>query len=300
MTTHPSSAQGVAQAQHQPSTPPDALTWLYVPGTRPDWFEKAMSCGPDVVILDLEDAVVPARKNEARSLVRDFVTGLGDRAAQIEVRVNAVGSDFGVADLQAFTSVRRLRAIRLPSVDHPDEVVAADRVLGGAHRLHCLLESARGVESAFAIARSCPSVCGIGLGETDLAADLGVADTAGLTWSRSRIVVAARAAGLPPPAMSVYPLLDDPAGLAAHCQLGRRLGFVGCSAVHPRQLGVIEAAFRPTDEDITWAETVLAALASGVRDGQAAVRTDDGRMVDTAMRRRAEQLLLLARRTRHR
>lgn len=275
------------------------LTWLYVPATRPDRFEKALGYGADVVILDLEDSVVPARKDEARTLARDFVRGLGDRAARIEVRVNSVGTDHGIADLEAFRDVRELHAIRLPSVDHPDQVLAADAALGGSQRLECLLESAVGVESAFAIARCSPAVCGIGLGEADLTADLGLADSTGLNWSRGRIVVAARAAGLPPPAMSVYPLLDDTAGLAAHCRLGRQLGFVGCAAVHPQQLPVIEDAFRPTDDEVAWAETVLSALASGARDGQAAVRTEDGAMVDTAMRRRAEQLLALARRPQH-
>jgi citrate lyase subunit beta/citryl-CoA lyase len=274
------------------------LTWLYAPATRPERYAKALASGADVVILDLEDSVVPDRKDEARALVVDFLTDGGWRAgaAQVEVRVNPVGTPAGMADLRALAGVAGLRAVRLPRVDSPAEVSAADEALRGSQRLECLLESALGVESALAIAGSSPLVSGIGLGEADLTADLGLADAAGLTWSRSRIVVAARAAGLPAPAMSVYPAFGDDPGLAAHCSAGRRLGFLGCTAIHPRQLPVIEAAFLPTEEEIAAAKRVLAALASA--SGQGAARTEDGRMVDPAMRRRAEQVMALAARPR--
>jgi citrate lyase subunit beta/citryl-CoA lyase len=255
-----------------------------------------MHSDADVVILDLEDSVLPARKDEARDAVCAYVARLGTRAARVEVRVNGVGTEHGIADLRALASLPGLHAIRLPSVESVAQVHTAIEVLKGSQRVHCVLESALGVESAFAIGESSALVCGLGLGEADLRADLGIADTSGLNWARARVVVAARAAGLPAPAMSVYPVLDDAAGLAAHCRTGRSLGFVGCAAIHPSQLPVIAACFRPTEEEIAAARQVLGALASGEHDGAGAVRTDDGRMVDAAMRRRAEQVLALVHR----
>jgi citrate lyase subunit beta / citryl-CoA lyase len=157
------------------------LTWLYVPGTRPDWFERAVHSDADAVILDLEDSVLPARKVEARALVRDYVAALAPGAAQVEIRVNGINTEHGVADLRAFAGVPGLRAIRLPSVESAAQVHIAADALGGSQRLHCIVESALGVESAFAIAESSPLVCGLGLGEADLSADLGISDPAGLT-----------------------------------------------------------------------------------------------------------------------
>ena len=274
-----------------------AVTWLYVPGTRPERFDKAMRSGADVVIFDLQDSVVPRRKDEARDNVHAYllngVAGVAGNA-EIEVRVNAVGTRCGQADLDAFAAVPGIRAIRLPAVESPDQVRRAVDVLGGEHRVQCVIESAVGVERAFDIAASSPSVRGIGLGEADLSADLGIAYGSGFDWARGRIVVAARAAGLVPPAMSVFPAIDDDAGLAEHCAGGRRLGFRGCAAVHPRQLRVIRSAFAPSPDEVAAAHSVLAALAIGESDGSGAVRTEDGRMVDAAMRRRAEEVLALA------
>src|SRR5690242_9637174 len=120
----------------------EPLTWLYAPGTRPDRFGKAVGSGADVVILDLEDSVRPDRKDEARSLVVDFLTDIGSRgdAAQLEVRVNPVGTAAGAADLAALAGVPGLRAVRLPRVDSPAEVSAAEDALHGSQRLECLIE----------------------------------------------------------------------------------------------------------------------------------------------------------------
>lgn len=270
-----------------------AVSWLYVPATQPDRFDKAVRSGADLVILDLEDSVLPSRKDEARANALAYLTERHDRA-KFEVRVNAVGTAAGTADLAALSEFAELAAIRLPSVESAQQVQAALDLLGDRHRVHCTIESALGVEHAYEIATLSPAVRSIGLGEADLSADLGVDGGESLAFARSRIVVAARAAGLAAPAMSVYPAIDDDEGLAAHCRVGRRLGFFGCAAVHPRQLPVIRAAFTPSEAEVAAARAVLAALAAGTADGRGAVRTDDGRMVDAAMRRSAEDIIALA------
>jgi citrate lyase subunit beta/citryl-CoA lyase len=164
--------------------------------------------------------------------------------------------------------------------------------------LHCLIETARGVEAAFAIASADPDIASIGLGEADLRSDLGITEEEGLLWSRSRIVVAARAARLPPPAMSVYANVDDLDGLAASCRRGRALGFLGRAAIHPRQLAVITRSFLPTDAEIAAAQALLDALGvAGRRDSGVAV-LPDGRFADRAMVEGAERVIALASRRR--
>jgi citrate lyase subunit beta/citryl-CoA lyase len=259
------------------------LTALYVPGDRPDRFDKAALSGADVVIVDLEDAVVPAHKAMARMAVRDWAA---TSPVPVDVRINAVGSVWFEDDIAALPTGSGVRVPKVESADQVHKVAARVDV-----PVHCLIETALGVEHAYEIATAHPRVASIGLGEADLASDLGVMDDAGLAFARSRIVVAARAAGLRPPMMSVYPNISDLDGLASSCRVGRGLGFVGRAAIHPRQLPVIVEAFRPTAAEIADAEATLAAVAAGARTGDGVVVLPDGRMLDAAMIGSAQRVL---------
>ncbi len=265
-------------------------TWLYVPGDRPDLYGKAAASGADVVILDLEDAVVPAHKDDARASVHAWLPHA--EPGSVEVRVNALGSPWGADDLRSLADVPSLRAARLPKVESAADVHAAVELCGAAQvGLSCLIESARGVEAAFEIASAHDRVVAIGLGEADLASDLGVTGDDALGWCRARVVVAARAAGLAPPAMSAYPNIDDLDGLAQSSRVGRRLGFRGRAAIHPRQIPVIREAFRPSPDEVTDAQALIDALADGVEAGRGVVVLPDGRMVDVAMIGRARRVV---------
>ncbi|MFJ1601112.1 HpcH/HpaI aldolase/citrate lyase family protein [Streptomyces sp. NPDC088261] len=257
------------------------LTWLYVPGDRPEVMAKALSRGADVVIVDLEDAVAPDRKEHARAATAEFLSE--PHATPVHVRI-----DDG-PDAAALSGLPGLSGLRLPKVTHASDIhrIAA-RTPDTA--LYALLESAMGVEHAYAIATAHPAVRGIGLGESDLRADLGVRDDSGLDWSRGRVVVAARAAGLAPPAQSVFPDVRDLEGLAASCAHGRALGFLGRAAIHPRQLPVIERAYLPTSREIEAAEEVVEAA---TREG-GAQSLPDGRFVDAAIVAAARRTLALA------
>lgn len=206
------------------------LTWLYAPGDRPAVVAKALRCGADAVIVDLEDSVSASRKEYARAATAEL---LAERPpVPVHVRVNALGSPWAGADLTALVRLRGLAGLRLPKIDAPEQIGrVADRAGGVA--LYALLESALAVERAYEIARAHPSLHGLTLGEADLRADLGVTAEAGLDWPRSRVVVAARAAGLAPPAQSVFPDIRDLEALAASCARGRALGFLGRAAIHP-------------------------------------------------------------------
>ncbi|MEU5806953.1 HpcH/HpaI aldolase/citrate lyase family protein [Streptomyces sp. NPDC004244] len=265
------------------------LTWLYVPGDRAGVVAKALHSGADAVIVDLEDAVSASRKEYARAATAEL---LAERPpVAVHVRVNALDSPWGGADLAALTGLRGLSGLRLPKVTAPQQVAqAADRTGGVA--LHALLESALAVERAYDIARAHPALRGLSLGEADLCADLGICGEAGLDWPRSRVVVAARAAGLAPPAQSVFPDIRDMEALAASCARGRALGFLGRAAIHPRQLPVIERAYLPAPEEVSAAEEIVAAA----RRSPGAVALPDGRFVDPAVLAGAERVVALSRR----
>ncbi|MER6406790.1 CoA ester lyase [Streptomyces viridosporus] len=271
------------------------LTWLYAPGDRPTVVAKALACGADVVVIDLEDAVAPDRKAYARAATAELLHD--PQPVPVHVRVNAPGGPWGEADLAAVVPAPGLSGLRLPKVSSPAEVVRVARravsAHGGALPLYALLESALGIERAHAVATAHPSLRGIAIGEADLRADLGLQGDAGLDWSRSRVVVAARAAGLAPPTQSVHPDIRDLEGLLASCTHGRALGFLGRAAIHPRQLPVIERAYLPGEEEIERAEAIVKAAAAE-RGAQA---LPDGRFVDAAAVAEARRTLSLARRT---
>lgn len=269
------------------------LTLLYVPADRAERAAKAMATAADVVILDLEDAVAPSAKDAARASVAEIVAAHPGR--EVQVRVNAASSPWGAADLAMVAGLPARVGVRVPKVSSPADVAAVAGVVGD-RAVHCLLETAEGVEAAGAIARA-PGVASVGLGEADLRSDLGVDGEEGLSWCRQRIVVAARAAGLGAPAMAVFTNVIDLGGLAESTRRGRALGFVGRAAIHPKQLPVIEDAFRPGDADVERAREVIAAVegARALGDGTAVLA--DGSFLDVAMVEQARRVLALAART---
>ncbi|WP_329392491.1 HpcH/HpaI aldolase/citrate lyase family protein [Streptomyces sp. NBC_01716] len=269
-----------------PTCPPHApLTWLYVPGDRPDVVQKALAAGADAVIVDLEDAVATDRREYARAATADLLASPG--ATPVHVRVACD------ADIPVLAGLPGLAGLRLPKVTHASDIRRAAAMAPGVP-LYALLESALAIENAHAIAAAHPLLRGIALGEADLRADLGVRNDAGLDWPRSRVVVAARAAGLPAPAQSVFPDVRDLEGLAASCAHGRSLGFFGRSAIHPRQLPVIERAYLPTAREIESATEIVEAASKDA----GALALPDGRFVDAAIVTAAHHTLTLAARER--
>ncbi|WP_214416566.1 HpcH/HpaI aldolase/citrate lyase family protein [Sphaerisporangium fuscum] len=258
------------------------LTYLYAPADRPALVAKALAGPADVVIVDLEDAVAPDNKAAARA---EVVALLASPQPRVQIRINDVRTACGQADMHALGALCAGTAgIRVPKAESAEEIREIARAVPGVG-LHPLIESALGLERAYEIASADPAVASVGLGEADLRADLGVSDDAGLMWARSRVVVAARAAGLPAPAQSVYTDFRDLEGLAESCRVGRAMGFRGRAAIHPAQLPVIEAAYRPTEEEVAAANEVVAAAGVG------AVALPDGRFVDEAVVRQARAVL---------
>ncbi|GHD44729.1 CoA ester lyase [Mycetocola manganoxydans] len=268
---------------------------LYAPADRPERFDKALDAGADAVIVDLEDAVAASRKADGRAALSDFAAkweARGERAPTVQVRVNGSGSPAHDADLAAITGLPIAFGVRLPKTQSAEDVATLRAALPG-REVHALLESAISIERAFEIA--CSGVSSIATGEADLRAELGVPagqeGEAGLSWSRSRIVNAAAAAGLPAPLMAVFADVADLDGLDASCRAGRALGFAGRTAVHPRQLEVIRTVFTPDTADIARAQHIVDRVRFAAADGTGAFVLDDGTFIDVAMVRAAERVL---------
>lgn len=273
--------------------PVPELTALYVPADRPDRYDKALATIADVVIVDLEDAVLPARKEGARREVVDLLRRPASDTARISVRVNPVGSPWGRADLEALAEVLTdvpVHSVRLPKVEAAQDVELVRTHFARDVPVAVLVETALGVERLGQIAAA-PGVAAVALGEADLRSELRITGDGELDWVRSRLVVAARAAGLPSPMMSVYPRLTDDEGLLRSCAAGRAAGFLGRAAVHPRQLPLIVEGFAPEPAQVEEAVALLEALARGERIGAGVVVLPDGRMADAAMVASAEHVV---------
>ncbi|HEV7651863.1 MAG TPA: aldolase/citrate lyase family protein [Actinophytocola sp.] len=255
-----------------------ARTLLFVPGDRPDRFAKAAAAGADAVVVDLEDAVAPADKEAARAHAVAWL----EAGHEVVVRVNAAGTPWHDADVAALAGT----PLMLPKAARAEDVARAGR------EVVALVETAAGVAAAREV---CGVAARVAFGSIDLAAELGVdpASRTALLHARSALVLAAAAAGAPPPLDGVTTALDDPEVLARDTAHAVELGFTGKLLVHPRQVAPVHAALRPSEEDIAWARRVLAAGGSA---GGSAVAVD-GRLVDRPVLLRARRLLSRAGRT---
>ncbi len=278
------------------SSTPLFRSYLYAPGNDPRKIKKALASEADAVVLDLEDAVAPNRKEEARESVSEVLRSRPSKP--VFVRVNAPGSALAEEDIGAISGPH-LSGLRLPKTESAEAVRSvAERLetLGCEAGIQCLIESALGLELAPEISRAHERVVGISLGEADLTADLGVRDEAGLLYARSRVVATARAAGLPGPVQSVYTNVRDTDGLRQSTEVGKNLGFLGRSAIHPAQIPAINEVFTPTEEEVAEAERLLARLDESAGKGTGAFVLEDGRFVDKAVVESARLTLALARR----
>ena len=258
-------------------------SYLFAPGHNAKLLDRVFTAGADAVILDLEDAVPDDAKARAREMVAATVT---ERSAL--VRINAPRTDTCAADLDAVAP--HAAAIRIPKCESPDDVAwVAARAAG--RPLVPAIETARGVLAAQEIA-SVPGVSHMSIGGLDLLRDLYAGDgNLPMLYVRSHLVVVSRAAGLPPPVDSVYPLIDDDAGLRAEAEFVRSLGFAAKSAIHPRQIPILHEVFAPSARDLEWARQVLVAFEAA---GRGATRLPDGEFVDLPVAQRAKRLLEIA------
>lgn len=281
-------------------------SYLFAPGSSPTIMRKALASDADAVILDLEDAVPPEQKVDARravaALLEEIAAAPPKPAPAVHIRINLIGDAYDVDDLRVAVHPT-VEAIRLPKAESPETVRTASRKVGdleaelglevGGIGFFLTIESARGVLEARTLAASDPRVRRLVIGQADLVADLGAHGDDDLTTlvPRSLVALASRAAGIGAPVDGATTALDDESVLAAALHRARALGFHGKSAIHPRQIPAINAAFTPGSEEIEAATRIVRA-AEAAAGGATSL---DGQMVDIAVVRRARGLLELRR-----
>ena len=276
---------------------------LFSPGDRPELMRKAPATGADVICFDLEDAVAPGRKDEARAAVREVLVDPDfDPDAEVCVRLTATAP---AADLDALVGATRdgsddpdpslgLDAVMLPKVEDADSVervaaLCADRGLDPA--VFALVETASGVLSAAPIAAA-DATSAVAFGAEDLAADVGATRTdegTEVLYAREHVVLAASAADVDA-LDTVYTDFSDAEGLREETAFARTLGYDGKLAIHPSQVGPINEAFTPDAEEIEWAARVLDARDEADRADRG-VFSVDGEMIDAPLIAQAERIV---------
>jgi len=269
---------------------------LYCPGDEPEMMRKAVNSGADAVIFDLEDAVAPAARGEARQAVQETIDTLDDTTPSISVRLNPVNRD-GLQDVD--TVIRDGESLPdsvvLPKVDRAETVATLTSHLTdmGAASVDVipLIETAAGLVAAEEIAAA-PGVVAIAYGDQDYTADIGATVTDEKTeslYARQRVVAAAGAVGVDA-LDTVYTDIDDTDGLREQTETVIEFGFDGKLAIHPDQVGVINDAFTPDPDEIAWAEKVIAGHKQA-DEAESGVFTVDGQMIDPPLVDRARTIL---------
>lgn len=274
---------------------------LFLPGNAPNMLIHGGDLGADAVIFDLEDAVSPEEKDAARILVRNTLASL-PLSCQTVVRINGLDSGLWAGDL-AETVPRRPNALMLPKtagaadIRQLEQAVAAleaeHHIPAGTVGIIPLLETAAGIENAYAIAAASPRVLGLFLGGEDLTADLRCPRTKGgkeIDYARQRVVCAARAAGVEA-FDTPFTDVQDSQGLLDDAKYARALGFSGKAAISPRHVQGINQVFSPTSGEIAYAQAVLDAIAGAQGKGAISLH---GKMIDAPIVNRARQTLAAA------
>jgi citrate lyase subunit beta/citryl-CoA lyase len=277
---------------------------LFVPGNRPDRIEKAVQTNADAVIIDLEDAVPLSQKVETRKRVREKIATCGGK--KIIVRVNALHSEFGLDDFKEVIS-NGLSGVMVPKVETPSDIRQIDAIVTevekkvgiepGSIFMLPLIESARAVENAFAIAsvKTEPDrFFSLSFGAADFALDMGIAITLSgeeLIYPRARLAVACRAAGLAPPVDTPFMIdLKDRQALEADIRRAIRFGFQGKLCIHPNQVEICNQLFSPTEEEVAYARKVIDTFEKAEAEGVAAIQLE-GKFIDYPVVERCRRIL---------
>ncbi len=260
-------------------------TYLFVPGSRPDRFEKARQSGAHAVILDLEDAVEDTQKDLARENVASWLS----RERPVYVRINGTETPWFERDLEVVRMPGVLGVV-LPKAEHPEQIAQVAAYLTREALVLPIIETALGVWNVRALAQA-PLVERLAFGSIDFQLDTSITgEQEELLYARSRLVLASRITSILPPVDGVTVALDDMARLQDDVARARRLGFGGKLCIHPRQVDTINCGFAPTESERAWARRILGATEAS---GAGALQLD-GELVDRPVIERARSILAQA------
>ena len=272
---------------------------LYMPGSNPRALEKAKGLPADALILDLEDAVSPDAKADARRLVAAAVRSGDYGRRELIIRVNGLATPWGYDDLKAAAEAAP-DAILLPKIDSANDVHDAEELLaniGLADKtaLWCMMETPLGILHAEEIAGASEGLAGFVMGTSDLTKDLHAHHTAmrlPMLTSLNLCILAARAFGLAI-VDGVYLDLGDDEGFRASCRQGLELGFDGKTLIHPKQLAGANEIFAPSDEELDFARRIIEAHAAAEAEGKGVVLVD-GKLVENLHVENAHRLVTMS------
>lgn len=260
-----------------------ARSYLFVPGDRPERFDKACASGADVVILDLEDAVTPDRKNEAREAIRGWLLGGG----KAWVRLNGSDTQW-YADDCGLLQVPGLLGVSLPKAETKAQISALAERLPEPLGIVPIVETVRGLHNAEALAEA-PKVTCLAFGSVDFQVDSGIlGDGEELLFARSRLVLASALARIGAPVDGVTIDLANLDLLASDVHRARQQGFGGKLCVHPKQVAPINDGFRSSELEVTWAKSVMDTVASHQNVGAISL---NGKLIDLPVILRAQRIL---------
>jgi len=265
---------------------PQHRSFLFVPGSQPDRFYKAFESGADAVIVDLEDAVAPDAKAQARRTVAEWASP----ERPVFIRVNARNTPWFAEDAQLL-KLRGVAGVILPKAESASDVVALISVTRTKIPVFPLIETAHAMWNVLEIAKA-PFVQQLMFGTLDFIADMGMAsDGYELDTFRAQLVMTSRIAGIRPPVDGVTPSIDDADRLTTDTIKAKQWGFGGKLCIHPKQVSVVNACYTPSDSEVASAQRVLveAEKANG------AAFSIDGKMVDRPVVLQAQRVVNLAR-----
>jgi len=268
-----------AQAAFSPQS------YLFVPGSRPERFEKALAGGADAVIVDLEDAVEPAAKEAARDAIANWVS----RRHPVLVRINGRATPWFEQDAK-LGALDGVAGIVLPKAECAEDVASTIAIARRRVPVYPLIESAQGMWNALAIAKA-PFVARLMFGTLDFIAEMGMPDDGEpLNHYRSQLALISRVAGIEAPVDGVTPDIHDLARIERDALNGKRLGFGAKLCIHPKQIEAVHRCYRPGEQELAWAMRV----ADAASKADAGAITVDGKMVDRPVMLRAQRIIALA------
>ena len=277
---------------------------LFVPGNKENMLEKALGFRPDVYVPDMEDSVPGAEKANARRTVAAFLPGLAESGVPVVPRVNALDTGLAADDLAAVVGPY-IYGVSIGKIDVPGDIRAVSELIGrlereagleeGRIKLIPWLESARAIVHCYEICRASPRLVGVAFGGEDFTHDMGIErleDESEVAFARSQLCIAARAAEILALDTPFFRFRDED-GLRANSAAAKQTGFKGKFAIHPAQIGPINAAFSPSPAQIDYARRVVAAFEAAERIGRGSTSLD-GKVIDVPVVKRARALLELA------
>jgi len=272
---------------------------IFVPGNNSRFLEKAKTLSADIVCFDLEDSVPKEEKESARNLIKEALSKRFEYKAEVYVRTNSPASGIIPQDLSKIVQ-KGIDGIVIPKVNNVAELKKIIKTLASLEKKRKLkpieiipsIESAEGVVNTYGIASSSNRVSALVFGVFDLLNDLGIEYTKqseGAKYTRAKIPVDVRAAGKHV-IDAIWQDLNDEDGLEEDCIIGRNLGYVGKSIIHPNQIPAVHKIFYPTQAEIDWAKKVCRAYLESTKKNKGATKIE-GKMIDEVHFKRAKALL---------